>query len=161
MRKTQGLPLNLIVIGALALLVLMILGGVLIMGGGSMMEGLTGAAPSEEEVALQSLLTDCQSKCRTAKMMVDDIPPTTVSEAIRLQDFCCHGSDIDGNGEIDYNSETCAAVYTDCRIGGLAPSGACASGTTPSWYCRDTISSFSSTTAYDFTTSGSTGTAGI
>ena len=125
MKKAQGLPLNLIVIGALALLVLMILGGVLIMGGGSMMQGLTGMAPEEEEVAIQSLLNTCQSRCRSADLLINSLPPANKAQLPRLYDFCCYGSEINSDGTVELGTESCAALYTDCRIADAIPSVAC------------------------------------
>lgn len=132
MRKTQELSLNLIVVGSLALLVLLIIGGILIFGGGDLLSGLTNIGASDEEVRITSFLSTCQSRCNTLNLVMDasDLNDgISVNEASQLRSFCCEASDLDQSGEYDNNGgfggEICALAYDQCTIDGIIPNSFC------------------------------------
>ncbi len=98
-RKAQELSLNLIVVGALALLVLLIVGGILIFGGGDLLSGFTSIGASDEEVRITSFLSSCQSRCNTLNLMIDydDLGgPTDPKDNFinQLSSYCCESSDL-------------------------------------------------------------------
>lgn len=136
MRKAQELSLNLIVVGALALLVLLIIGGVMVFGGGDLINNLLGITPAQEDVDITAFLATCQQKCNTLNLLVDDndIPTgpswsTSDPNYNSVKTFCCEASDLDGDGTFemtggDYGSEFCGQAY-DCRIGSYSGSSFC------------------------------------
>ncbi|MBN1923312.1 MAG: hypothetical protein JW791_00955 [Nanoarchaeota archaeon] len=131
MRKAQELSLNLIVVGALALLVLLIVGGILIFGGGDLLSGFTSIGASDEEVRITSFLSSCQSRCNTLNLMLDydDVEADPAQYTNQLKSFCCESSDLDESGSIEENGlfgpELCSLAY-DCLLDGQSPSIYCA-----------------------------------
>lgn len=136
MRKAQELSLNLIVVGALALLVLLIIGGVMVFGGGDLMEGLTSLMPGREDVSATSFLSSCQQKCGTLNLVVDedDVPAGAAISSSdpnynAFKNYCCEAADLDGDGTIESNgdlgAEICALAYDDCTIGMYSGSSFC------------------------------------
>ena len=132
MRRAQELSLNLIVVGALALLVLLIIGGVMIFGGGELMGGLTSVGASEQEIAITSLQSACTSKCNILNSLVNGKTDlgleTTLQVKGYLWDYCCESYDLDADGVISeagsYGPEYCALFY-NCNIDGVYPSSYC------------------------------------
>ncbi|MBN1923665.1 MAG: hypothetical protein JW791_02805 [Nanoarchaeota archaeon] len=119
--KSQELSLNLIVIGSLALLVLLIVGGILIFGGGDLLSGFTSIGASEQEVTQISFINHCRSLCNTLNLRMDweqleDSPELFWKE---VKDYCCEHSDLDKSGGLDYygekGPEICALAF-DCMF---------------------------------------------
>lgn len=138
MRKAQELSLNLIVVGALALLVLLIVGGVLIFGGGDLIAGIGQIGPGDEEVDITAFQSSCQSKCNTLNLLYDEndleryeltAMTNLDSKYNSIKNFCCESADLDGNGAIEDNGdlgpETCALAYSSCRIGNYGVNDIC------------------------------------
>ncbi|VVB75136.1 Uncharacterised protein [Candidatus Tiddalikarchaeum anstoanum] len=155
MRKTQELSLNMIVVGALALLVLLIIGGVLIFGGGDMLSGLTSLGPSQGEVDTTAFTSTCRSKCNTLNLQVTEtqyrgITSYTTNATLinQIKAFCCSSADLDGSGLISSN-ELCSSAYTQCRLGSLSTAT----------FCQKVISSGGTTsTVYKYTEVGTSTT---
>jgi len=128
MRKAQELSLNLVVVGVLALLVLVIVGGVMIFGGGDLFNSLSGMAPTDS-ATLTTFLTDCQQKCQTINLMKGSGDLT----ATQAQIFCCADDDMDDDGEVTINGELgpeiCALAYSDCEVDGENPASFCVGAT--------------------------------
>lgn len=136
MRKAQELSLNLVVVGALALLVLVLIGGVMVFGGGDLIEGLTSIGASDEEVRVTSFTSTCQSKCNILNNLLDSddlsgsgtgsFSDQTVETQVKA--FCCESNDLDGDGSIeesgDLGSEYCAEFY-DCSVDGVTAETFC------------------------------------
>jgi hypothetical protein len=118
-----------IVIVLIVILVLMvIIGGIVMMGGDDLMTTI-GSEPSEEDIAIVSLMSACQSKCRTSDLVVDNIPAQSDSEILGLAGFCCYSEE----------SGSCFDYYIDCMING------------------ETTESFCISEDYDFSVTGSGG----
>ncbi len=128
MRKAQEISLNLIVVGALALLVLLIVGGILIFGGGNLFSGLQSMGPDSEQVSVTSFLSKCQSKCNTLQLSIRDLNSLTQNQRNLVKAYCCEHADLDGDGKYesfgDNGPEFCADAY-DCKIGGTSLSSYC------------------------------------
>jgi hypothetical protein len=144
MAKAQELSLNMIVVGSLALLVLLIIGGVMIFGGSDLMSGLTGMGPSSEEVSQTTFLSQCRSKCNSLNLELQSVTnwydqlqstfvwyyttPSTLMQSIK--DFCCYSTDLNGNGQLEMTGssgpEYCSKAYAQsCTIDGLSPAVFC------------------------------------
>jgi len=127
MRQAQELSLNLIVIGALALLVLLIVGGVLIFGGGDFINSIMGLGPSDEQVLVTSFGSACQTRCSILKTQVDSNDLTATSPSSQtisfLKSYCCEASDLNQNGIYEASgslgAEICGSFY-DCKVGTLS-----------------------------------------
>jgi len=64
MRKAQGLPLNVLVLGALAILVLVVLGGAFMVGGGSIFANIARfLMPHVGGAELNSMRQTCEGYC--------------------------------------------------------------------------------------------------
>ncbi|MFA5333717.1 MAG: hypothetical protein WC376_04450 [Candidatus Nanoarchaeia archaeon] len=130
MKKSQELSLNMIVIGALALLVFLIIGGVLIFSGGDILGSLQGMGASQDEVAVTTFKSTCASKCRILQQLA---PPTsgTIDEnqMNQIKAYCCENYDLNSNSNIEDSTtlgpEYCAKAYTECKISGKTPSQFC------------------------------------
>lgn len=130
MKKSQELSLNMIVIGALALLVFLIIGGVLIFSGGDILGSLQGMGASQEEVAVTTFKSTCASKCRILQQLA---PPMSgvidENQMNQIKAYCCENYDLNSNGIIETSTtlgpEYCALAYADCRISGRNPSIFC------------------------------------
>jgi hypothetical protein len=140
MRKAQELSLNLIVVGALALLVLLIIGGVMVFGGGDLINQLLGIAPEEEDVAITSFRSTCTTKCQTLNYVLDDndIPTaalwsTSDPNYNAVKNYCCESYDLDSDGRFETNGdlgpEICSLMF-ECRVGGQVSSSFCKQFTT-------------------------------
>jgi hypothetical protein len=129
-----------IVVGSLALLVLLIIGGVMIFGGSDLMSGLTGMGPSTEEVSQTTFLSQCRSKCNSLNLELQSYTnwyanlvqnpstgapsPSNIAQAIK--NFCCYSTDLNSNGQIETSGssgpEICAKAYAQsCTIDGMTP----------------------------------------
>jgi hypothetical protein len=152
MSKAQELSLNMIVVGSLALLVLLIIGGVMIFGGSDLMSGLTGMGPSTEEISQTTFLSQCRSKCNSLNLELQSYPnwynnftmsnvavqvgnswllPVNPINILRfIKTFCCHSADLNGNGLIEATGssgpEICSKAYAQsCTIDGVSPAVFC------------------------------------
>jgi hypothetical protein len=131
MRKAQELSLNLIVVGALALLVLLIIGGIIIFGGGDLLSGLTSIGASDEEVRITQFLSTCQSRCNTLNLLVDysDLQAGDEDDYLdQLKSYCCEATDLDLSGTYDvsgeFGPEICSLAF-DCSLDGRLPADYC------------------------------------
>ena len=130
MKKSQELSLNMIVIGALALLVFLIIGGVVIFSGGDILGSLQGMGASQEEVSVTTFKSTCASKCRILQQLA---PPVSgiidENQMNQIKAFCCENYDLNSNGIIEVSTtlgqEYCALAYAECKISGRAPSTFC------------------------------------
>lgn len=129
MKKAQELSLNMIVVGALALLVLLLIGGVLMFGGGDILQGLSGMGASQEEVSLTSFRSTCASKCRIMNQLVSSYDSINAQNLNQVKNFCCESYDLDSSGLIELQGsmgpEICSAAYTECRLSGRTPANFC------------------------------------
>jgi hypothetical protein len=130
MKKSQELSLNMIVIGALALLVLLIVGVVVVVYGGDIIESIQGIGASPEEVAITTFRSTCASKCRILSGLE---PPVSgvidENQMNQIKSFCCSNYDLNSNGEIESSTtlgpEYCALAYAECRVSGRNPGQFC------------------------------------
>lgn len=109
MKKAQELSMNLIVVGALALTVLLIVGGMVIFGPWDML----GSFTSSDDSSQQLLMTKCSSKCTNLKYYASDPADLTDDE---LKTYCCEYVDLNGDQLVDVN-ELCADAY-NCKLNG-------------------------------------------
>jgi len=130
MKKSQELSLNMIVVGALALLVLLLIGGVLMFSGGDIMGSIEGMGASQEEISVTTFRTTCASKCRILSQLSPSVSGTiTADEMNQIKAFCCENFDLNSNGVIEASStlgpEYCSKAYDDCMLKGRNPSQFC------------------------------------
>ncbi|MDD2679028.1 MAG: hypothetical protein PHS81_04055 [Candidatus Nanoarchaeia archaeon] len=123
MKKSQELSLNLIVVGALALLVFLIVGGILIFSGGDILGSLEGMGASQEEVSITTFRSGCSSKCRVLQQLSPSVSGTiNQDEMLQIKAFCCENYDLNSNGVIELSTslgpEVCSLAYPDCRVSG-------------------------------------------
>ncbi|MFA5333754.1 MAG: hypothetical protein WC376_04635 [Candidatus Nanoarchaeia archaeon] len=154
MKKSQELSLNMIVIGALALLVLLIIGGVIIFSGGDILGSLQGMGASQDEVAVTTFKSTCASKCRILQQLAPPMSGTIDEDQMnQIKAFCCENYDLNSSGSIDASTalgpEYCALAYTECRISGRNPLTFC-----KGFYNKETFGIMGSSlveTEFDFT----------
>lgn len=130
MKKSQELPLNFIVLGAMALLVFLIVGGVVIFYGDDISAIFGNIGVSDDEVALTTFQSSCSSKCRVLNQIVSSISsPISETQMESIKAFCCESYDLDSDGYYETSSalgpEICSLAYTDCKISGKSPSSFC------------------------------------
>jgi len=123
MKKSQELSLNLIVVGALALLVFLIVGGILIFSGGDILGALQGMGASQQEVAITTFRSSCASKCRVLQQLAPSVSGViNQDQMLQIKTFCCENYDLNSNGLIELSTEIgpefCSLAYADCKLSG-------------------------------------------
>jgi hypothetical protein len=89
MKKAQGLPLNAIVLGILALLVLVVIGAAWIVGGGNIFRGFSQIIRGQTPGTLTQAQASCQQLCTNIKTGVI----ATVGD-IQRSDYCTRTFDL-------------------------------------------------------------------
>ncbi|MCW1296346.1 MAG: hypothetical protein OH319_01555 [Candidatus Parvarchaeota archaeon] len=89
MKKAQGLPLNAIVLGILALLVLVVVGAAWIVGGGNIFRGFSQIIRGQTPGTLTQAQASCQQLCTNIKTGV--VPNI---ESIPRTDYCTKTFDL-------------------------------------------------------------------
>jgi len=91
-KKAQGLPLNFIVLAAIAVLILVLVVAFVVGGGGGLLGQLFQSGPTAKETIVNNCRTDCN------KLQV--ISSTT---QYTMSSYCSktYAVDLDGNGKID------------------------------------------------------------
>ncbi|MBN1923905.1 MAG: hypothetical protein JW791_04050 [Nanoarchaeota archaeon] len=142
--KAQGgPPLNMIIIGALVLIVFIILGTLIVTRSLGINDLLLGIKPQAEAVSYTSVISECYSRCRTMENIVEfDYRSMTQEDMEKIPNFCCEGGDTNGDGVIG-DEEICATLYQDCII----------SDYTPKVFCKGVVNieGIAQPIAYDFT----------
>ena len=104
--KAQGLPLNTIVLGALAVLVLVLLAAAFVPGVGSMFSSIFGATPSSES----AFATNCINYCSILTQIASGQSTSAATSTIRTSDYCLQTLSVEGGG-VNYCYD-----FTDCEV---------------------------------------------
>ena len=120
MKKAQGLPLNAIVLGILALLVLVVIGAAWIVGGGNIFRGFSQIIRGQTPGTLTQAITSCEQLCTNIRMGVISSPAD-----IQRSEYCTRTFDLSQQnptyavnehcygGETTLKDKTGAPVTTD------------------------------------------------